>query len=163
MDSAGKRKSQMEPAHAPPLQARVAAANRTVLTTNLRRSWRTWTEQGGGPSKMNGGKNVEGSGHGMAKASRHTKPAEQATAGGHSRQMVCPAQASTKTTTSSWPASQQTTAADDVGRPLAVQCRLVEGVRWCWPLRRRAQTYLPTCLPPTYCLCLSLYIPTPLI
>ena len=31
MDSAGKGKSQMEPAHGPPLQARVAAANGTVL------------------------------------------------------------------------------------------------------------------------------------
>ena len=29
-------------------------------------------------------------------------------------------------------------------------------------LKRRAQTY-PTCLPPTYRLCLSLYLPTPLI
>ena len=52
--------------------------------------------------------------------------------------------------------------ADDVGRPLAVRCRLVEGVQWCWPLRRRAQTY-PTCLPPTYRLCPSPYLPTPLI
>ena len=56
----------------------------------------------------------------------------------------------------------KTTAADDVGRPLAVQCRLVEGVRWCWPLRRPAQTY-STCLPPTYRLCLSPSQPTPLI
>ena len=32
MDSAGKRKrSQMDPTHGPPLQAHVAAANRTVL------------------------------------------------------------------------------------------------------------------------------------
>ena len=32
MDSAGKRKGvKMEPAHGPPLQARVAAANGTVL------------------------------------------------------------------------------------------------------------------------------------
>ena len=31
MDSAGKRKCQMDPAHGPPLQARVAAANGTVL------------------------------------------------------------------------------------------------------------------------------------
>ena len=30
MDSAGKRNSQMDPAHGPPLQARVAAANGTV-------------------------------------------------------------------------------------------------------------------------------------
>ena len=80
MDSAGKRKqaSNGEPAHGPPLQARVAAANRTVLTTNLRlrRSWRTWTWTGGGKAKLNGGKNVErGSGHGMAKASRQANTA----------------------------------------------------------------------------------------
>ena len=31
MDSAGKEKSKMDPAHGPPLQARVAAANGTVL------------------------------------------------------------------------------------------------------------------------------------
>ena len=30
-------------------------------------------------------------------------------------------------------------------------------------LRRRAQTYLTVCLPPTYRLCLSLSLPTPLI
>ena len=79
-----------------------------------------------------------------------TQPAEQATAGEHSRQMICPAQASKKQN------SQQTLAdlaakqqlPDDVGRPLAVQCRLMEGVRWCWPLKRRAQTYLLVSLPP---------------
>ena len=38
-----------------------------------RRSWRTWNEQGAKQSKLTGGKNVDvGSGHGMAKASRHT-------------------------------------------------------------------------------------------
>ena len=41
------------------------------------------------------------------------------------------------------------TAADDVGRPLAVQCRLRERVRWCWHSGRGAQTYL-TCPYPTY-------------
>ena len=35
-----------------------------------RRSWRTWTEQGAKQHER--GKNDEGSGHGMAKASRHT-------------------------------------------------------------------------------------------
>ena len=68
-----KKKSQSqkrEPAHGPPLQARVAAANGTVLTTchddpgahGLNR----------GQSKMNGANDEKGSGHGMAKASRHT-------------------------------------------------------------------------------------------
>ena len=92
-----------------------------------------------------------------------TQPAEQ----GHCRRTQpadnLPGTGLTETTASSWPTSQQTTAADDVGRPLAVQCSLVEGVRWCWPLRRRAQTYLIVCLHPTNRLCLSLSLPTPLI
>ena len=33
MNSAGKRSQSQKPAHGPPLQARVAAANGTVLTT----------------------------------------------------------------------------------------------------------------------------------
>ena len=33
MDSAGKRAKSQKPAHGPPLQARVVAANRTVRTT----------------------------------------------------------------------------------------------------------------------------------
>ena len=71
-----------------------------------------------GQSKMNGGKNVEkGSGHGMAKASRHTacrtrhcrqtQPAEQAlqadTASGFSARH----RPLNKQTAHSWPASQQ--------------------------------------------------------
>ena len=61
-----------------------------------------------GQSKMNGGKNVDvGSGHGTAKASRQTKPAEQ----GRCRQTQpaddLPGTGLTETTASSWPASQQ--------------------------------------------------------
>ena len=74
----------------------------------------------------------------MAKASRHTQPAEL----GRCRPTQ-PADDPTGT------GLEETTAADDpagtglaakqqpadvIGRPLAVQCRLVEGVRWCWPL-----------------------------
>ena len=49
------------PVHGPPLQARVAAANGTVLAACkllalTRRSWRTWKEQGQTKqSKMNWG------------------------------------------------------------------------------------------------------------
>ena len=46
----------------------------------------------------------------------------KAAAGEQSRRTICPAQASQK---------QQPA----VGRPLAVQCRLVEGVLWCWHSR----------------------------
>ena len=74
MDSAGKR-SQSKPAHGPPLQARVAAANRTVFTTSDDDPGAHGLNRG--QSNMNGGKNDEGSGHGMAKASRQAKPAEQ--------------------------------------------------------------------------------------
>ena len=80
-----KGKVNNEPAHGPPLQARVAAANRTVLQLA-----NCWFDPGAhgmnrGQSKMNGGTNVEGSGHGMAKASRHTacrtRPLQADTAG----------------------------------------------------------------------------------
>ena len=53
------------PVHGPPLQARVAAANGTVLAACkllalTRRSWRTWKEQGQTKqSKMNWGKQTE--------------------------------------------------------------------------------------------------------
>ena len=106
----------------------------------------------------------EGSRYGMAKVGRQTQPAEQ----GRCRQTQ-PADDPTGTgleeTAADDPAGTGLTAkqpADEVGRPLAVQCRLVEGVRWCWPLRRRARTYINVSLP-TYCVCLSLSIPTPLI
>ena len=52
--------------------------------------------------------------------------------------------------------------ADEVAGLLPSSRRLVEGVRWCWPLGRRARIY-PTVSLPTYRLCLSLSIPTPLI
>jgi len=72
-----------------------------------------------GASKVNGGKNVEGSGHGRQSGSRHTQPAEQAlqtdTAGGlsirHRPQNTRPTVAGL---------AAKTTAADDV-LPLAVQ------------------------------------------
>ena len=107
-------------------------------------------EQGGGQSKTERGKNdEEGSGHGMAKVAAGKQSRQnKAAAGGHSRRTIRPAQASKKQQPAVGRPRSKTTAADDVGRPLAVQCRSVEGVRWCWPLRRRAQTYLPVSLPP---------------
>ena len=128
-----------------------------------RRSWRTWNEQG--QSKMNrtGARTLmRAVGMAWQRRAGTQSPQDTAAAGKHSRQMICPAQASMKQQPAVGRPRSKTTAADDVGRPLAVQCRLVEGVRWCWPLGRRAQTY-STCLPPTYRLCLSLSLPTPLI
>ena len=81
MDSAGKKVSQMDPAHGPPLQARVAAANGTVsqLANMMLVQQTSLNDDPGahgmnrGKAKLNGGKNVEkGSGHDMAKLSRHT-------------------------------------------------------------------------------------------
>ena len=130
MDSAGKRakesiESKREPAHGPPLQARVAAANRTVL--QLANCWFDPGTHGmnRGQSKMNrtGANDVEGSGHGMAKASRHTacrtKPLQADTAGKWSARHR--PQKETMATVGR-PRSKPT-AADDVGRPLAMQCR----------------------------------------
>ena len=98
-----------------------------------------------------------GSRHGMAKEGRcrQTQPADELAGTGFEA----------KTQPADDPAGtglEVKQPADEVGRPLALQCRLVEGVRWCWPLRRRARTYLTVSLP-TYRLCLSLYRPTPLI
>ena len=158
------RKVKNEPAHGPPLQARVVAASGTVLTTNLRRSWRTWNEQGGGQSKMNGGKNVEeGSGHGMAKASRHTQPAEQ----GRCRRTQ-PADDPTGTglkaqlqTIRPIQASQQNNS--HRCRPASRRAVQVGGGSAVVLATQEAGSDLPTCLPPTYRLCLSLHIPPPLI
>ena len=76
-----------------------------------------------GAKQLNGGKNVEGSGHGRQKmAGRQTKPAEQFTAGGHSQRILRPAQALKKQTAHSWPAWQQKQQLQiNVGLSLAVQ------------------------------------------
>ena len=96
---------------------------------------------------------------GMAKVGRQTQPAEQ----GRCRQTQ-PADDPTGTgleeTAADDPAGTGLAAkqpADKVGRPPVVQCRLVEEVRWCWPLGRRALTYLPVSLPPIAFACLRPY------
>ena len=91
-----------------------------------------------------------GSGHGMAKVSRHTKPAEQ----GRCRQTQ-PADNPTGTIRQS--TGLKETTATDVGRPLAVQCRLVEGVRWCWHSKGGLRPTLPVSLPPIAFACLRPY------
>ena len=62
MDSAGKRKS--HPAHGPPLQARVVAANRTVLANLDDDPGAHGNEQGAGKSRQNGANDDEGSRYG---------------------------------------------------------------------------------------------------
>ena len=52
-----EKESKREPAHGPPLQARVAAANRTVLATRHDDPGAHGHEQGGkANAKLNGGK-----------------------------------------------------------------------------------------------------------
>ena len=107
---------------------------------------------------MNGGKNVDvGSGHGIC--GRQAKPAEQ----GRCRRTQ-PADDPTGTglvvTTAAddefgW--SRSKTTAADVGRPLAVQCRLVEGVRWCWHSKGGLRPTLPVSLPPIAFACHCTY------
>ena len=135
--------------HGPPLQAGVVAANRAVLATFRGDPGAHDNEQGTGKCKTERGKNDEGSRHGMAwqrwlqaNTACRTRPLQANTAGRRSdRHRPC--------------SKQQP--ADEVGRPLAMQCRLVEGVRWCWPLRRRARTYLTVSLPPIAFACLRPY------
>ena len=123
-------------------------------------------EQGGGRANRNrtGASDDEGSRYGMAKVNRQAKPAEQ----GRCRQTqpaddptgtgleakllqtIRPIQASQQNNSHRcWPASRR---AVQVGGGSAVVLAT-----------RKAGSDLPTCLPPTYRLCLSLSIPTPLI
>ena len=120
--------------------------------------------KGAGKRKIERGLVYMGSGHGMAKVSRHTQPAElrrcrqtqpadDLTGTGLDETTAADDPAGTGLAAKQQPADVvgrplSKTTATDVGRPLAVQCRLVEGVWWCWPLGRRARTYLPVSLPP---------------
>ena len=97
----------------------------SLQTCCLQRSWRTWNEQGAKQNEQNGGKNVEGSGHGMGDTAGKHSLLNTVTAGGHSWQTICPAQASKQHNSQQTLAglAAKTTAADEIGRPLAVQCR----------------------------------------
>ena len=74
MDSAGKRSSQ-KPVHRPPLQARVAAANRAVLATCGYDPGAHGHEQVGAKQTERGQTVEKGSGHGMAKVERQANKA----------------------------------------------------------------------------------------
>ena len=156
-----RKKVSQKPAHGPPLQARVAAANRTVLQLA-----NCWFDPGAhgmnrGQSKMNGARTMRRA-VGMAWQRRAgTQPAEQATTGGHSRRILRPAQAS-RHTASSWPASQQK---QQLPTMLAGLSPCSAG-RWgeCSGAGSQEGGRRPTYGPyPTYHLCLSLSLPTPLI
>ena len=120
---------------------------------------------------MNGGKNVEGSGHGRQRMAAGTQPAEQGTAGRHSQRILRPAQASKQTATDGRPRTNN--------QQMAGLAANTTAARWCWPASRRTVQVdggstvvlaakkvgadLPSCSYPTYRLCLSLSLPTPLI
>ena len=117
------------PVHGPPLQARVAAANGTVLAAckllalsdnklpaltdddpgahgNEQGASKEAKWNDGGKAKLNGGKMLMGSGHGRQRWQANKQPAEQGTAGRHSRQTLRPAQASKQTATDGRPRSE---------------------------------------------------------
>ena len=80
--------------HGPPLQARVVAANRTVLENLHDDPGTHGNEQGAGICKTERGKkNDEGSRHGMAKWAGKQSLQNKAVAGKHSRRTIRPAQA----------------------------------------------------------------------
>ena len=112
-------------------------------------------------NELNGGKNVEeGSGYGRQRVDRHTA-CRTGTAGKHSRRALRPAQAS-KQMASSWPASQQK---QQLPTKLACLSPCSAG-RWgeCSGAGSQEGGRRPTYRPdPTYRLCLSLSLPTPLI
>ena len=110
-----------------------------------------------GQSKIERGLVNVGSRHGMQRWTGKQSRQNKAAAGEHSRQMFCPAQALEQNSQQLAGLAAKQQPADEVGRPLAVQCRLVEGVRWCWPLGRRARTYLAISLPPITFACHRLY------
>ena len=102
-----REKKSQKPAHGPPLQARVVAANRTVLTT-CDDPGAHGNEQVGQSKIERGQTDVdEGSRYDMAKVSRHTQPAEL----GRCRQTQpaddLPGTGLDETTASSWPASRR--------------------------------------------------------
>ena len=107
----------------PPLQTRV------LLPTGQSRSLQTCClilahmDMNRGANKMKWGQEREmGSGHGKGRMAGKQSLQNKATAGGHSRQTLRPAQAWKKH--NSWPALQQKQQLPDgVGLPLAVQCR----------------------------------------
>ena len=160
----------MDPAHGPPLQARVAAANGTVLAAckhvdlyNDEDPGAHGNEQGQrskmnrtGKSKLERGQMMRAvgmAGKGWQQAHspqnshcRRTQPADSPPGTGLKNQQPPDGR----------PRSE-TTAADNVGRPLAVQCRLMGGVQWCWHSGRRAQTYLAVSTPPIAFACHCTY------
>ena len=118
-----QEKKKSKPAHGPPLQARVVAANGTVRTTH---------NDDPGAHGMNRGKaKLNGTGQpmrwavGMAWQRRAgtQSPQNKAAAGEHSRRTIQPAQASKNNSQQLAGLAAKQQPADVIGRPLAVQWR----------------------------------------
>ena len=108
MDSAGKRSQSQKPAHGPPLQARVVAANRTVLTTLLTILAHMEMNRGQRKIEQNGARTLRRA-VGMAwqgRAGTHSL-LSKAAAGEHSRRTIRPAQALSQNNGQQLAASQQ--------------------------------------------------------
>ena len=149
INSAGKgQRVKSEPAHGPPLQARVVAANRTVLTT-CDDPGAHGNEQGGQSKIERGQTDDVGSGHGKGGRQaqpaelgrcRHTQPADDLTGTGLEAQLqtIRPVQASQQNN------SQQTSLAG-LSPCSAGWWRECGGAG-----TRKAGSDLLTCLPPTF-------------
>ena len=88
-----RKEQKSQSVHGPPMQSRVAAANRAVLAACAMILAHMAMNKGRGNAEQNGGRKMdEGSRHGMAKVGRQGM-ANKAVAGKHSRQTIRPAQA----------------------------------------------------------------------
>ena len=94
----------------------------------------------------------------MAKGEQAGKqsPQNKAAAGKHSRRTTRPAQASKNNSQQLAGLAAKQQLLEDVGRPLAMQWRECGGAG-----TQEVGSDLPTCLPPTYRLCLSCLDPLP--
>ena len=124
MDSAGKR-SQESKTGARAATAGPRCSCQRDSSYNLRVDpGAHGNEQGAKQSKIERGQtDDEGSGHGMAKVAGKQSLLNKAAAGERSRRTIQPAQALKQQQPAVGRPCSKTTAADDVGRPLAVQCR----------------------------------------
>ena len=119
---------------------------------------------GANQNRTRGQTDVEGSRYGMAKVNRQAQPAEQGrcrrtqpaddpTGTGLEETTAADDPAGTGLAAKQQPADVigrplSKTTATDVARPPVVQCRLVEGVRWCWHSKGGLRPTLPVSLPP---------------
>ena len=109
-------------ARGPPLQTRVVAANGTVRTTSHDDPG-AHGMNGGKQSKLERGQMMRAVGMAWQRRAGTQSLLNKAAAGEHSRRTLRQAQASKKQQPAVGRPRSKTTAADEVGRPLAVQCR----------------------------------------